>query len=77
MNNISQQEFLRAAMQRLGMTRDQFCKRISVPRKTFDKWMAPDDTSDKRKMPDIAWSYIKEILNQNSKYSCNTPNGGI
>ena len=77
MNNIPQQEFLREAMRRLGMTRDQFCKRISVPRKTFDKWLAPDGTSDKRKMPDIAWSYINEILDRNNKNTCNTPIGVI
>jgi transcriptional regulator with XRE-family HTH domain len=57
-----QQEFLRDAMRQLGMTREQFCKRISVPRKTLDKWLSPDGSIDKRAMPDMAWAYINEIL---------------
>ncbi|RMP38529.1 hypothetical protein ALO95_200056 [Pseudomonas syringae pv. antirrhini] len=60
---VSQQDFLRDAMQQLGMTRDQFCKRISVPRKTFDKWLAPEGSKECRAMPEIAWSYVRDILN--------------
>lgn len=63
----NQQEFLRDAMQQLGMTRDEFCKRISVPRKTFDKWLAPTGSSEARAMPEMAWSYIRDILMNFSK----------
>ncbi|MNN42731.1 aspartate carbamoyltransferase [compost metagenome] len=63
----SQQDFLREAMQQLGMTRDQFCKRISVPRKTFDKWLAPEGSKEFRAMPEMAWSYIRDILNNFGK----------
>lgn len=59
---VSQQDFLRDAMQKLGMTRDQFCKRISVPRKTLDKWLAPEGSKESRAMPEMAWAYIREIL---------------
>jgi hypothetical protein len=59
---MEQQEFLRNAMKQMGMTRDEFCKRISVPRKTLDKWLAPSGSNEFRKMPEIAWSYVKEIL---------------
>jgi len=60
--NIPQQEFLRRAMDELGMTRELFAKRINVAEKTLDKWLAPNGTSDFRKMPDIAWSYTIDIL---------------
>lgn len=62
--NLNQQQFLRDAMARLGMTRDQMCKRISVPRRTFDKWLAPEGSKDHRGMPEIAWAYIREILGE-------------
>ncbi|MFJ2991232.1 transcriptional regulator [Pandoraea sp. NPDC087047] len=58
----SQQEFLRDAMGKLGMTRAAFAKRISVPDKTLDKWLAPANTSDYRAMPDVVWAYVREIL---------------
>jgi hypothetical protein len=63
----SQQDYLRDAMQHLGMTRDQFSKRISVPRKTFDKWLAPEGSKEFRAMPEMAWSYIREILSNFGK----------
>ncbi|MDN7180577.1 transcriptional regulator [Caballeronia sp. SEWSISQ10-4 2] len=59
---VSQQEFLRDAMQRLKLTRAGFAKRISVPEKTLDKWLAPANTADFRNMPDVVWAYIREIL---------------
>lgn len=59
---MNQQEFLRDAMTQLNMTRDEMCKRISVPRKTFDKWLAPVGSNEHRNMPEIAWAYIREIL---------------
>jgi predicted transcriptional regulator len=58
----SQQEFLREAMSALGMTRAAFAKRISVPEKTLDKWMAPASTADFRNMPEVVWAYVREIL---------------
>ena len=59
---LPQQEFLRDAMHRLGLTRAGFAQRISVPEKTLDKWLAPAETSDFRNMPDVVWAYIREIL---------------
>ncbi|SIO72766.1 hypothetical protein SAMN05444172_9249 [Burkholderia sp. GAS332] len=59
---VSQQEFLRDAIHRLGLTRAGFAKRISVPEKTLDKWLAPAETTDFRNMPEVVWAYIREIL---------------
>ncbi|ABO60410.1 transcriptional regulator (plasmid) [Burkholderia vietnamiensis] len=64
---LTQQEFLREAMTTLGMTRAEFAKRISVPIKTLDKWLAPNDTSDFRNMPDVVWAYVREILEWDKK----------
>lgn len=58
----SQQDFLREAMQALGLTRDAFGRRFSVPRSTLDKWMAPSGSKEHRAMPEIAWAYIREVL---------------
>lgn len=63
----SQQEFLLDAMARLGMDRKAFCERISVPKRTLEKWLASDESVDKRVMPDMAWSYIREILENSEK----------
>lgn len=65
----TQQEFLRDAMSRLEMTRSAFAKRISVPEKTLDKWLAPANTSDARSMPDVVWAYIREILHWDANKS--------
>ena len=65
--NPTQQEFLLDAMTRLGMDRKAFCERISVPKRTLEKWLASDESVDKRAMPEMAWSYIKEILENSEK----------
>ncbi|MDN7726546.1 transcriptional regulator [Burkholderia gladioli] len=67
--SLPQQEFLRQAMTTLGMTRAQFAKRISVPIKTLDKWLAPKDTTDFRNLPDVVWAYVREILEWDKKNS--------
>ncbi len=62
-----QQEFLRLAMESLGMTRDSFAKRFTVPRRTLDKWLLPDDSKDFRALPDMARAYIAEVICKNAK----------
>lgn len=74
---FSQQEFLRDAMHRLELTRAGFSRRISVPEKTLDKWLAPSDTSDFRNMPDVVWAHVREILEWGVKRTRYTPMGGV
>ena len=62
-----QQEFLRQAMESLGMTRDAFAKRFTVPRRTLDKWLWPDTANDYRPLPDMARAYISEVIAERSK----------
>ena len=64
---VSQQDFLKAAIAELGLTRAAFATRINVPDKTLDKWLAPNETSDYRKMPDVVWAYVREILEWSKK----------
>ena len=59
---MAQAEFLREAMLRLGMTRDQFALRIATKRKTLDCWVLPAQSKESRVMPDMAWQFIREIL---------------
>jgi DNA-binding XRE family transcriptional regulator len=59
---LPQQELLREAMAQLGMTRDEFASRISVARRTLDKWLLPNESNDFRPLPEMGRAYIEEIL---------------
>jgi hypothetical protein len=60
---MTQQEFLRDAMRRLKLGRDDFAVRIGCPPTTFKKWIAPADSPDNyREMPAVAWSLVREVL---------------
>ncbi|WP_082079983.1 transcriptional regulator [Cupriavidus basilensis] len=63
----SQQQFLRDAMTQLGMTRDEFATRISVSKRTLDKWLLPSESSDARALPEMGRAYIQEILGWHAK----------
>jgi DNA-binding transcriptional regulator YiaG len=58
----TQQEFLRHAMQLMGMTRPVFAERIGTKARTLDNWLLPSDSNEFRTMPDMAWKFIREIL---------------
>ncbi|HEX7683459.1 MAG TPA: transcriptional regulator [Trinickia sp.] len=58
----TQQEFLRYAMSELGMTREQFAERIGTKKRTLDNWLLAADSSEYRGMPDMAWKFVREIL---------------
>jgi aspartate carbamoyltransferase catalytic subunit len=64
---IPQQDFLRDAMAALGMTRDQFADRIGTSRRRLDNWLLPSDSKGFRAMDEMAWKFIREILNNNPK----------
>ncbi|HDR8982693.1 transcriptional regulator [Burkholderia vietnamiensis] len=59
---LPQQELLRVAMDRLGMTRAEFAARLSIAVRTLDKWLLPSDSPDSRSMPDMGRAYVLEIL---------------
>ncbi|WP_432263495.1 helix-turn-helix domain-containing protein [Cupriavidus sp. TMH.W2] len=62
LSELPQQDFLREAMEQLGMTRNDFAKRISVARRTLDKWLLPSESPDFRTLPGMGRAYIDEIL---------------
>lgn len=59
---VSQQDLIRAAIFRFGMTRDEFAERIAVSRRTLDKWMLPETSTDARTMPSVARKFIEDLL---------------
>lgn len=65
----TQQEFLRAAMTELGMTRDSFCGRLGCSRRTLDKWLLPASSKDFRNMNETIWNLVREILKHHGQKS--------
>jgi len=64
---ITQQKFLRQAMETLGMTREQFAERIGAKKRGLDNWLLPSDSKEFRAMPEMAWKFIREILQHNQE----------
>ena len=65
--NQSQQAFLRDAMATLEYTREQFAERIGTKKRTLDNWLLPSDSREFREMPDMAWKFIREILEHDKR----------
>lgn len=63
----SQQEFLRQAIEKLAMTRDEFAERIGASRRRLDTWLLPSDSTGFRELDSIAWKFIREILDHQQK----------
>jgi hypothetical protein len=63
----SQQEFLRDAMRRLGMTREQFAERIGTAKRRVDNWLVPSESKEFREMDPIVWKFVCEILEKEAK----------
>jgi hypothetical protein len=59
---LSQGEFLRDAMRRMGKKRGPFAERFAATQKSLDNWLAPPGSKEFRKMPRMAWKYISEAL---------------
>lgn len=64
---IAQQQFLRDAMTKLDMTRDEFADRIGTNRRRLDNWLLPSDSKGFREMDEMAWKFIREILQHTKK----------
>jgi aspartate carbamoyltransferase catalytic subunit len=60
--DIPQQSFLRDAMRRLNLTRDQFSDRIAVKRRTLDSWLAREGSADVRTMPASTRLLVERLL---------------
>lgn len=58
----NQQDFLRAAMTELEMTRAAFSARLGCAGRTLDKWLLPSTSKDNRVMDETIWILVREIL---------------
>lgn len=59
----TQQEFLREAKERLGMTWKDFAVRIGAPESTLKKWLSTSESqANSRDMPSTVWVLVREIL---------------
>ncbi|MDQ1817794.1 hypothetical protein RBA41_31285 [Massilia sp. CCM 9210] len=60
---MTQQDFLRDAKAKLGLTWADFAQRIGAPETTMRKWTLPDDAKgNAREMPSTVWALVREIL---------------
>ena len=59
---LSQQEFLRDAMSRLGMTRKEFAARLNTTERRLDNWLLPFDSGGFREMDSVVWQFVREIV---------------
>jgi aspartate carbamoyltransferase catalytic subunit len=62
MSKQAQQVFLRDAMLRHNLTRQQFADRIGASKRALDNWLLPTDSKGFRPMPETVWVLIREIL---------------
>nr|WP_249204664.1 transcriptional regulator [Burkholderia cenocepacia] len=51
-------------MNALGMTREEFAERIGAKKRALDNWLLPSGSAEYRSMPDMAWKFIREILDR-------------
>lgn len=63
----SQQKFILKSMAVLTIDRDAFAKRIGTISKTLESWLLPSTSKDFQHMPDMAWKYIQEIVDNHLK----------
>jgi hypothetical protein len=66
-NPIPQQEFLRDAMERLDMTRQQFADRLDTSKRRLDNWLLPTESDEFRKLDPTIWLFIREIIETHKK----------
>lgn len=59
---LTQQEFLRNAAKKLGLSQTALAKRMCAPWNTYKKWQLPNDSDNAREMPAIAWQLVREII---------------
>ncbi len=58
----AQGAFLRDAMRRLRKSRTEFAERFGVSKKSLDNWLAPQYSAEFRRMPLMAWKFIRETV---------------
>ena len=60
---VSQQEFLKDAKDKLGLSWKAFAERIGAPESTLKKWiLSTESGANSREMPSTIWVLVREIL---------------
>jgi hypothetical protein len=62
-----QGDYLRDAARQLGLEQKQLADRLNTPWRTFEKWLFPEDSKNQRTMPDMAWTFIDDILRDHAR----------
>ncbi|AQH06068.1 hypothetical protein A9R05_41805 (plasmid) [Burkholderia sp. KK1] len=57
-----QRRFLLDAMNLLGMSRVEFARRIGVPRRTLENWLADPGATEHRTLSELARRFVQLIL---------------
>lgn len=65
-SSMAQQEFLRAAMDSLGMSQAEFATRLGTSERRLAFWLLPSDAKDYRELDEVIWKYVREILAQDT-----------
>lgn len=58
----TQQEFLRASMEEVGMNRREFAELLEVPWDTFRRWLMAEGSDGHREMQPTAWSLVRKAV---------------
>ncbi|WP_432263173.1 hypothetical protein [Cupriavidus sp. TMH.W2] len=64
---MTQGEFLRAAQEVLGLTRDEFADRLGMKKRSLDNWYLPPESKEFRSMHDEARSKIHSMLQEEAE----------
>lgn len=63
----SQQSFLHGAKATLGLTWDALADAAGIEPRAFKNYRMPDDSTNHRRMPKLAWRSIEYLLAENEK----------
>lgn len=69
MEDQSQQDYLKAAKEALGLEWDEFAAKAGIKPRAFKTYRMPDSSKDHRTLPDLARSAINRLLADHKKKS--------
>lgn len=67
MSNVSQQDFLKAAKDQLGLTWDELAAASGINARALKTYRMPDTSKDFRHLPDLARAAISRLLEPRKK----------
>ena len=61
---MSQQAYLRDAMERLHMEPEAMALRLGTTRSRFERWLLPSDDPHFLDMDEVVWKFVREIVDR-------------